>query len=248
MNNSSERLYEAFTDIRDEFIDEAVAHKFAKPLKTPPQFLGISVQWYAFAASLVLIFAIGIFALINDGLVSMENAAPGDSASNIGGSNNSGNGSDGNDNTAEQSLEEYGFGSTLSQNLLVEVTVEAVESILITGEPLMLHLRVDRVFSMPQGWEEPINVGDKTFASWYCEGRNMNAFFAQGVRFLVSLSHVPGFIESGHMARINEDDTITAIEPYGSEDGESIFADVDGYTLERFADLIRRINEGGDEV
>jgi hypothetical protein len=59
MSSGSERLYEAFSDIREDFIDEARFYT-----RTPAR-VRKSAQWYGFAAAaaVVLIVGIGVFAI-----------------------------------------------------------------------------------------------------------------------------------------------------------------------------------------
>jgi len=61
---SSERIYDAITDIRDEFIVEAKNHKLNKSHSA-------IARWSALAASFLLIFGIGGYLLMSNGMLSL---------------------------------------------------------------------------------------------------------------------------------------------------------------------------------
>jgi hypothetical protein len=55
---NSERIYDAITDIQENFIEEARKFRFIKPRK-------LTVRWYALAASLIFVFGAASYILIN---------------------------------------------------------------------------------------------------------------------------------------------------------------------------------------
>ena len=80
---NSEKIYDALTDVREEFIEEAMERKLRKSPRR-----NLVVRWYAVAASLMIVVGIGSYIFMNIGGNSGAPSVPG--ASTVGGGRDSG--------------------------------------------------------------------------------------------------------------------------------------------------------------